>query len=68
MNARTDKYPVRLFSSVEAMEKYAREEDYTLTPEKRIGIVHYLRKQYYRLKGISPTALNKTVTKSATRK
>ena len=48
-------------SSLKDMEKYAFEQDLSLSSSKKLDLTQYLREEYYRMKNIEPQRINKKI-------
>ena len=56
------------FSSLKKLEESFVEQQLSLSPEEKLSVVQYLIEQYYKIKGIKPQRIDKTITFKGTMK
>lgn len=54
------------FNSLKKLEETFVDQQLSLSPEKKLSVVQYLREQYWKIKGIKPQRIDKTITIKST--
>lgn len=56
------------FNSLKELEESFVDQQLCLSPEEKLSVVQYLREQYWKIKGIKPQRIDKTITFKSTMK